>query len=84
MLVYKHRHGEDVTVHANPDSAEKQAYKYMRYWLEEVAPGRRPAIRAAIRGKKLREACTLWSEATSDAFGWCEEFELHENMKVLP
>jgi hypothetical protein len=81
VLIYKHRHGEDVSVHKTPEGAEAQVYRYMRLWMSEVAEGKRAAIKKAIRHRRLREACDLWSEA----FGcWdrSEEFVIYENMVV--
>ena len=84
VLLYKHSHGADVTVHRTADGAERQVYKYMRLWMSEVPEEKRKAIYKAIREKRLRDACTLWAEAQSDALGWGEDFEIYENMTVMP
>lgn len=81
VLIYKHRHGEDVSVHKTVDGAEARVYGYMKLWMTEVEESKRAAIKKAIRYRRLREACNLWSEA----FGWgghAEEFIIYENMVV--
>jgi hypothetical protein len=78
VLVYRHRHGDDITVHASPDSAEKQIYAYMRMWMSEVYPEeKRKEIRKAMKEKRLRDACDLWEHELE------EQFDIHENLEVL-
>lgn len=84
VLIYKHRHGEDVTAHKTADGAERQVYAYMNLWMSEVPPSKVSAIKKAIRYKKLRDACDLWREAFDSNFDGIEMFEIHENVVVQP
>jgi hypothetical protein len=82
VLVYKHRHGEDVTVHATADSAEKQVYSYMELWMSEVPTQQQVAIRKAIKGRKLRSACDLWAQVFNGNYDGSETFDIYENLVV--
>jgi hypothetical protein len=81
VLIYKHRHGEDVTVYATPADAHRGGAAIVAEYLHEIPQlTERQEIGRLLAAEKFEDAIEAWHDAQGGDF---ERIEISEDVLVI-